>query len=176
MGRKIDGEIFGELAMIAPDLPRISTAICDSCCYMYELDMAVFREKCQDYPNDYLEILKYGKFRFQEERDYYSGEDNDGYGSFSQCSYDPNRNSLFVDSKSTGNLQVHKKLQPKTSRCALREKRDQEKNDVINEIKDSNALAERISFARLSKHDIHETFNLAKGPYGPMLGANKKAE
>lgn len=41
VGRKIDGEVFGELPMILPDINRLCTAVCDTCSHIYELELSI---------------------------------------------------------------------------------------------------------------------------------------
>jgi len=77
VGRKIDGEYIGELAMVCPQIDRLATAICDTCCYVYELNLSCYRTICKKYPQDYIEVLKYAQYRLTDEHCYYQGLESD---------------------------------------------------------------------------------------------------
>lgn len=70
VGRKIDGEMFGELPLVFPQFKRMSDAVCDTCCWVYELKLEDFEQIAKMYKKDKKHILQYGKFRIKEEKDY----------------------------------------------------------------------------------------------------------
>ena len=71
LGRKIDGEQVGELSLCLPKSKRLTTAICDTCCYIYELDLDKYKNLCRYYKHDHKEVLKYAIFRLNEEHYFY---------------------------------------------------------------------------------------------------------
>jgi len=74
VGRKLDGEILGELCMIFPDHDRVCTAVCETCTHVYQLELSRFQEITAHFRRDYLEILRYAKFRIEDEETFYDGE------------------------------------------------------------------------------------------------------
>lgn len=140
VGRKIDGEIFGELALLLPDIFRLATAVCDSSCYIYELDIVDYRKICKDFPSDYKQVLNYGKFRLEEESFFYkhgkyedvqSQEQNNNTNRFDGNDYDPDE--LFNGGRNSRRttMKIKKALASRTSRYKLRELKDQMRNDEL---------------------------------------------
>lgn len=121
LGRKIDGEFFGEMAMVLPEVERLSTAVCDSCSYMYELEVTVFKKICKDYPLDHAQILRYGQFRFQEEKSYYGYSQ---YQSFIQMQRNSDASAYHIRQSTTPSIKKSKKNSKsmRTSREVLRNK------------------------------------------------------
>ena len=67
VGRKLDGEILGELCLVFPDHDRVCTAICESCTHIYQLSLQTFQSIAGMFKHDYMEILKYAKYRIEDE-------------------------------------------------------------------------------------------------------------
>ena len=44
--------------------------------------MSVYKEICNDYPYEHAQILRYGQFRFREERNYYALNNNSRMSDF----------------------------------------------------------------------------------------------
>ena len=63
--------------MVCPQIDRLATAICDSCCYIYELNITVYQNICKKFPKDHLEVLRYAHYRLTDEHCYYEGLEND---------------------------------------------------------------------------------------------------
>ena len=74
VGRKLDGEILGELCLIFPDHDRVCTAICESCTHIYQLSLKTFQRIAGMFKHDYMEILKYAKYRIEDEEYFYDQE------------------------------------------------------------------------------------------------------
>lgn len=70
VGRKIDGEMFGELPLVFPKFRRMCDAVCESCCWVYELSLEEFNRIIDIYAKDKKHILQYAKFRIQAEKAY----------------------------------------------------------------------------------------------------------
>lgn len=85
VGRKLDGEILGELCLVFPEHDRVCTAVCESCTHIYQLNLKTFQRIAAVFKNDYMEILKYAKYRIQDEEYFYEVE---------------SRNTAFFDSGS----------------------------------------------------------------------------
>lgn len=74
LGRKLDGETCGELCMIFPDHERVCTAVCETCTHVYQLELSKFLETAGNYQRDYLEVLRYARYRIEDEESYYNNE------------------------------------------------------------------------------------------------------
>merc|ERR1712048_145995 len=166
VGRKIDGEIFGELALLLPEIFRLATAVCDSSCYIYELDVIDYKKICKDFPKDYKQVLNYGKFRLEEESYFYKhGEyenvhETEGSSQFKGNDYDPDE--LFREGSDRNSrrttLKIKKALASRTSRYRLRELKDQHRNDgLIASLDATNRRGSMMADARQSRM-VHNIF------------------
>lgn len=101
IGRKIDGETVGELAIVCPQIDRLATAMCDTCCYVYELSLDRFLEIASQFKKDFQEILKYAHYRLNDEQHFYTQLETSDH---------PMSNS--VEGR-TSRYNVHRQLHPK---------------------------------------------------------------